>query len=162
MTDDRLKAIRARLEAAWPDSVTNSDEYLERSTQQIDDIRWLIEQVEALKAELDYQIEQRASREEYWAQDNKTLMDANTQLKAENWVLRDKGLRTYDGLAEKADRADELARQNDIMRTALEDYAKGKNSDAVYDEFGCGCCGTEEPGTLAREALEECNDSQRA
>jgi hypothetical protein len=36
------------------------------------------------------------------------LKEENAKLKAENWVLRDSRLRTYDGLAQKADKYETL------------------------------------------------------
>jgi len=50
----------------------------------------------------------------------KKLTEENAKLRAENYVLRDQGLRTYDGLAMKADMADELQRKLEIARAALE------------------------------------------
>ena len=47
------------------------------------------------------------------------LTKENAKLRAENYVLRDQGLRTYDGLAQKADRADELQRKLEIAASAL-------------------------------------------
>jgi hypothetical protein len=47
------------------------------------------------------------------------LTAENAKLRAENYVLRDQGLRTYDGLAQKADRADELQRKLEIATRAL-------------------------------------------
>lgn len=38
----------------------------------------------------------------------KKLEEENAKLKAENWVLRDSSLRTYDGMAMKADKYDIL------------------------------------------------------
>jgi hypothetical protein len=40
------------------------------------------------------------------------LTTENAKLRAENYVLRDQGLRTYDGLAQKADAYDELQADN--------------------------------------------------
>ncbi len=42
------------------------------------------------------------------------------ELKAENWVLRDTNLRTYDGLTDKADKYDETVAKLTIAREALE------------------------------------------
>jgi hypothetical protein len=48
------------------------------------------------------------------------LTAENAKLRAENYALRDQGLRTYDGLAQKADMADELQRKLEIAHSTLE------------------------------------------
>ncbi len=58
----------------------------------------------------------------------KELEEEISQLKAQNWVLKDNSLRTYDGLAQKADKFDKLKDtcQNTVgswLSAALEDPA---------------------------------------
>jgi hypothetical protein len=43
------------------------------------------------------------------------------ETKAKLWVVKDSQLRTYDGLAQKADRADELEAENKRLREVLKE-----------------------------------------
>lgn len=48
--------------------------------------------------------------------DQKSLEAENARLRAENWVLKDSRLRTYDGLAQKAARADALEAEGRVTQ----------------------------------------------
>lgn len=82
------------------------------------------------------------------------LEKENKRLKATNWVLKDSQLRTYDGMAQKADKYDALVKTVERFRIGLEYYAHPDH----YEER-ITLCGLRGPGVLtdggrlAREAL---------
>jgi hypothetical protein len=51
--------------------------------------------------------------------ERESLQEENDKLKAQNWILNDRSLRTYDGMAMKADRYDELLIQAEKLVLAL-------------------------------------------
>ena len=66
------------------------------------------------------------------ARERDELTAENAKLRAENYVLRDQGLRTYDGLADKADLADELQRKLEIATMALNEIYQRQYTGAEY------------------------------
>ncbi len=52
----------------------------------------------------------------------KKLKQEIARLKAENWVLRDQGLRTYDGMTQKADKYDSLLEEYNNLCKFANDY----------------------------------------
>lgn len=63
----------------------------------------------------------------------KSLKQEIAKLKAENWVLRDSALRTYDGLAQKAHKYDEALK---IIKNFVDDW----NSEPVPKDFYIEAC----------------------
>lgn len=47
------------------------------------------------------------------------LKEENTKLKAQLWVANDARLRTYDGLAQKADKYDEVVKRLEAVKASL-------------------------------------------
>jgi hypothetical protein len=54
------------------------------------------------------------------------LVAENERLRVENWVRKDAALRTYDGPAEKADKADEYLKRAESAEAEAEAYAASR------------------------------------
>lgn len=62
------------------------------------------------------------------------LQQQLAKAKAELWVAKDSALRTYDGLAQKADKADEFAKQISQLQQELK-FVKADKSVDNFDAF---------------------------
>jgi hypothetical protein len=75
------------------------------------------------------------------------LESAQLKLKAENWVLRDQGLRTYDGLAMKADKYDVLVK---LVQAHIERIRQCGRTYYETDEMS-----VQESTNILKESLDE-------
>lgn len=69
------------------------------------------------KDQLEWSLRNEEKQKQYYFDNQKEIR----KLKAENWVLKDNSLRTYDGLAQRADRADKLEEKLQNILTALKE-----------------------------------------
>lgn len=94
-----------------------------------------IEAYEAVKAERDTAIQAMNDAHESLRKSgeiDRRLREENSRLQAENWIHKDAALRTYDGLAQKADKADELEKEVAALRAQVQKLEKSLERNLRY------------------------------